>query len=312
MKELQGKTILLSGGAGFLGTYFRKALANTECTLISLDTVEHASDAPNITCLTGDVNDVKDLKNIDYIIHAAGFASPYYYDKYPLETIDSAIGGARALLEVTRQTKARFFLFSTSEIYGDPPNEELPTKETYFGNVPTTGPRACYDESKRLAETITDIYQRKFGVDTVVVRPFNVYGPGMRPNDYRVVPTFIHNALNGKPLPVFAKGKQTRSFCYVTDAMDGFFAVLTKGKSGETYNVGNDEREITMKELAEEVVSIVPDAKIEFIADAPGYSLREPQRRLPDISKIRELGYEPKVSLREGLTKCIDYARTIH
>lgn len=314
--ELEGKTVLISGGSGFIGKYFvgvfKKINETFEkpCRVISVDTRAIAESDPNIVSLWADVTKLPPIQEkIDYIIHAAGVASPYYYDKYPLETIDSAIEGARKLLMLAQEHKAKFFLFSTSEIYGDP--EVLPTPETYNGNVQTIGARACYDESKRMAETITGIYAQKFGVSTNIVRPFNVYGPGMRSDDYRAMPTFIMKSLQGEPLPIYGNGKPTRSFCYITDAMVGFFQVLLRGIPGEVYNVGSDEREISMKELGDLFVSMVDTgATVNMIAAAPGYSIKEPQRRLPDLTKIHtQLGYKAKVSLEEGIKRSLTWAK---
>src|SRR3989338_420619 len=248
---------------------------------------------------------------IDYIIHAAGLASPVFYRKYPLETIDVTISGTKNLMELAchKNTKS-FLLFSSSEIYGDPDPKYVPTPETYRGNVSSIGPRACYDESKRLAETIGMVYYEFYGVPVKIVRPFNVYGPGMKPDDRRVIPAFLSSALSGNPLPVHDRGNQTRTFCYISDAVTGFLQVLISKKGGEVYNVGNDQEEITMKDLARMVKQIMPeqDVQMKLIEYPAGYPADEPQRRCPDLEKIRyELGYHTKINLETGLKRTLKW-----
>lgn len=227
--------------------------------------------------------------------------------KYPLETIESAVIGAKNLLEVARSNPVKGFLFfSSSEIYGDPDPQFIPTKETYTGRVSSIGPRACYDESKRLAETLCTVYFEQHHVPIKIVRPFNVYGPGMKHTDYRVIPNFIYSGLRGKNLPVHDKGIQTRTFCYITDAINGIFKVITKGKTGEAYNIGNDKPEVTMFELASVVSKIIGNGIKPRKKKYPkNYPAGEPQRRCPDLTKIKRLSYEPKVNLETGLNKTI-------
>src|SRR3989344_4958671 len=273
--QLSGRTILISGGAGFLGKYFLGVFAHLNenvlekpCRVISVDNYITGSRDPefdiykneHVLDVWGDVTYPLPVReDIDYIIHAAGLASPVYYMKYPLETIESAVTGAKNLLELARKNTLRGFLFfSSSEIYGDPDPSAVPTPETYHGNVSSVGPRACYDESKRLTETICTIYQQKYGVPAAIVRPFNVFGPGMKHNDRRVVPMFGYQVLNGETLSVHGDGHQTRSFCYITDAMTGFLKVLMAGKPGEAYNIGNEDNEISMRDLAQIFVDARP------------------------------------------------------
>lgn len=246
-KVLEGKTILISGGSGFIGSYINvvlyllnKKVFSKKCRVISIDNYITGQRKnflidikdKNFTFLHSDVRIPFITKEkIDYIIHAAGLASPYYYMKYPLETIESAVMGAKNLLEVARNSKVKGFLFfSSSEIYGNPESDSIPTSEAYTGRVSSIGPRACYDESKRLAETLCIIYHEQYDVPTKIIRPFNIYGPGMKHTDYRVIPNFIYHGLKGKNLPVHDKGVQTRTFCYITDALSGIFKVLVKGK----------------------------------------------------------------------------------
>src|SRR3990172_5327735 len=323
-KALEGKTILISGGAGFIGSYIicviyllNKFVLKNKCKVISLDNY-----------LTGAKKnfliDIKDKEfkflhhdvrlplnineKIDFIIHAAGLASPFYYKKYPLETIESAIFGAKNLLELARVYKVKSFLFfSSSEIYGDPDPEHVPTPETYAGHVSSIGPRACYDESKRLTETLCMVYNQMYGVPIKIVRPFNIYGPGMRHTDYRVMPTFLYAGLKGKNLPVHDKGNQTRTFCYITDAITAIFKILISGRSGEVYNLGNDKPEISIYELASVICELIGNGiKPRRKAYPSYYPAGEPQRRCPDLSKIKaELGYLPKVDLKTGMRKSL-------
>ncbi len=327
-KILEGKTILISGGSGFIGSYINavifllnKKILKKPCKVISLDNY--------ITGFRKNfLMDIKDKNfqfhhydvrlpftlntQVDFIVHAAGLASPFYYKKYPLETIESAILGAKNLLELSRITKPESFLFfSSSEIYGDPDPEHVPTPENYAGHVSSIGPRACYDESKRLTETLCLVYHQIYNIPIKIVRPFNVYGPGMRHTDYRVIPTFIYSGIKGKNLPVHDKGNQTRTFCYVSDAITAVFKVLLSGKNGEVYNIGNDKPEISMYELAAIICEILNNGVKPRRKEYPEYyPAGEPQRRCPDLSKIKStLQFEPKVDLKTGLKKTIDWLK---
>jgi UDP-glucuronate decarboxylase len=248
---------------------------------------------------------------IDYFIHAAGIASPYYYRKYPLETLEVATTGTKNLLQLSLRNKPKGFLFfSSSEIYGDPDERHIPTPESYRGNVSCLGPRACYDESKRLGETLCAIFHQLHGVPTRIVRPFNVYGPGMRESDYRVIPNFASRIVSHKPLHVYGSGRQTRTFCYVTDAMVGFLKVLLNGTPGQVYNIGNPVPEVSILDLVA-VVERVLDRKLEMtgVEYPDSYPADEPQRRCPDINKaFLQLNYRPVVSLEEGLRRFMGWA----
>lgn len=326
-RHLAGKTVLISGGAGFLGRYFlgvfrhlNRRILDRPVRVISVDNyitgardgLFGSNDDPNILSLWADVTQPLPVREpVHSIIHAAGLASPVYYQQYPLETIESAVIGAKNLLELARRNPVdSFLLFSSSEVYGDPESSAVPTPETYCGNVSSVGPRACYDESKRLAETLALVYHQQFGVPVRIVRPFNVYGPGMRFDDLRVIPTFALKALRGETLPVHGDGHQTRTFCYVTDAVAGFLLVLLAGKSGEIYNVGNDDQEMTIGTLADLFVSLADTgARVERIPYPDTYPAGEPQRRAPDLTKIRtELAYAPQVPLRDGILRFLQWA----
>jgi UDP-glucuronate decarboxylase len=325
-RALEGKTILISGGSGFIGSYINavlfllnKKILKVKCKVISVDNYitgfrkNFLIDIhdKNFRFLHYDVRLPFTLNEpIQYIIHAAGLASPYYYKKYPLETIESAVLGAKNLLELSRVSKTKSFLFfSSSEIYGDPDPQHVPTQETYAGRVSSVGPRACYDESKRLTETLCVTYNQIYKIPTKIIRPFNIYGPGMRHTDYRVIPTFLYMGLRGKNLPVHDKGNQTRTFCYITDALTAIFKVLISGKNGGIYNVGNDAPEISMYELASIVCDLLGNGvKPRRKAYPNNYPAGEPQRRCPDLTKIKnELGYQPKVDLKTGLKRSITW-----
>lgn len=324
VNPLEGKTILISGGSGFIGSYINatlyllnKRVLKNKCRVISIDNYITGSKKnfllnikdKNFQFLDGDVRlPIITNEKIDYIIHAAGLASPYYYKKFPLETIESAILGAKNLLELARITKpVSFLFFSSSEIYGDPDPKFVPTPETYAGHVSSVGPRACYDESKRLAETLCMIYHQIYNIPIKIVRPFNIYGPGMKHVDYRVIPTFIYKGLKGKNLPVHDKGVQTRTFCYITDAIVAIFKVLISGKSGEVYNIGNNKPEIGMFELAQIITDMLNNGVKPLRKKyPPNYPAGEPQRRCPDLTKIKtQLNYQPQVDLKTGLKQTL-------
>jgi len=327
--RFSGKTILLSGGAGFLGRHFiavfrrlNKDVLAKPCKVISADNYitgeqtelyESGHHDPNILDVWADVSYPLPVReDLHFILHAAGVASPVYYMKYPLETIESAVQGTKNLLELARRNKELegFLFFSSSEIYGDPDPKSVPTPETYHGYVSSVGPRACYDESKRLGETISTIYQQQFNVPVKIVRPFNVFGPGMKHDDRRVIPMFTFEALNGRALPVHGDGKQTRTFCYITDSIPGFLKTLLKGKPGEAYNIGNANNEISMEDLAKMYSSVVPGSTVQYISYPDTYPGGEPQRRCPDLTKAgKDLGYASQMDIQTGLARFVAWAR---
>ena len=326
--EFEGTTVLISGGGGFLGKYIIGTLCQLNdtvlkrpCRIISIDNNITGSphphfnykNRPDVLEIQADVTKPLPVEEeVHYILHAAGLASPVYYKKFPLETIESAITGVKNLLEFARKNKnlKGFLFFSSSEIYGDPSPDAIPTPETYHGYVSSVGPRACYDESKRLGETITTIYQERFGVPATIVRPFNVFGPGMGHNDRRVVPMFAYKLLNKEPIPVHGDGHQTRTFCYITDAITGFLKVLVRGTPGHPYNIGNDMNEISMKDLASLFASLEKSGTHQLIPYPEHYPAGEPQRRCPDITKAKShLDFTPHVSLREGLVRFIKWCK---
>lgn len=265
----------------------------------------------HVEWIFGDAKIGSQLPNkFDYIIHAAGIASPEHYRANPLQTIDVAVNVTRELLEKAKNDCARMIFFSSSEIYGDPFPEFIPTSEDFRGNVSTRGPRACYDESKRMGETLCHVYETYFDVHVSVVRPFNVYGPGMMPKDFRVLPNFAASIARGENLKVYGHGKQTRTFCYITDAMNGFFRALIGGTKPDIYNVGNPTPEISMSDLAKLVCATSKsETEFELVKYPSSYPEDEPNRRCPNISKISmSLGYKPTVTLEEGIKRFLEWA----
>ncbi len=320
VRMFEGKTVLLAGGAGFLGRYFvavfshlNRHVLRRPVTVLAIDNMVTAgpfgelikSDRA-VTYINHDVIRPLDLRDdVHYVIHAAGIASPFYYRRFPLETLDVAVTGTRNLLEVARHKHARFTFFSSSEVYGDPDPSHVPTMESYRGNVSSTGPRACYDESKRIGETLCYVYHENFDVATTCVRPFNVYGPGMQETDYRVMPNFASRIKAGKPLLVYGTGTQTRTFCYITDAMVGFLLAVLKGMPGHPYNIGNPAPEISIADLTRTIGRVL-DRQLDVVTieHPDSYPADEPQRRCPDIRKAgRHLDFRPACPLEEGIRR---------
>jgi len=320
----EGKTVLITGANGFLGQYFletfiylNRSVFKTPCDIVAADshitntiTNDSLGALPYRFLLQDVAKPFPVEEKPDYILHAAGIASPMYYHRFPLETIDVATLGTRSMLELARKSKSKGLVyFSSSEIYGDPDPAHVPTDETYNGNVSSIGPRACYDESKRLGETLCSIYHQHFATRVMIVRPFNVYGPGMKEADYRVLPNFANSIKAGKALTVYGTGLQTRTFCFVEDAILGFLQVLLSGRSGEAYNIGNPSPEISMRGLVELITKIsARPVKSEFIPYPESYPAGEPMRRCPDITKAaKDVGYAPGVDLEEGLRMFLDW-----
>ena len=321
---LSGKTVMITGGQGFLGRYFtevfdylNKNLLDKSCNLIVLDNLITSGklgakfrDRSNIQFVKHDI--IKPLEwdtKLDFVVHAAGIASPYYYRAHPLKTLEVATIGTKNMLNLANKYGARFTFFSSSEIYGDPDPKHIPIQESYRGNVSVAGPRACYDESKRLGETLCYVYHNMYGTSTNTIRPFNVFGPGMQESDYRALPNFASKIKAGKPLSIYSSGNQTRTFCYITDAITGFILVMLKGVPGEAYNIGIPDPEISMLDLVkrmEKVISHRIDYKTIEYPDS--YPADEPLRRCPDIRKASlQLNYKPKVNLDEGLRRFLNW-----
>lgn len=327
-KALNGKTLLITGGAGFLGNYFigvidflNKNVLDEPCKIISVDNFVtgvkyRVEEGDHFRSIKHDVKNPLEIhENVDYIIHAAGIASPKFYRELKLETMDVATMGTRNMLDLAKEKNVKSMIFfSSSEVYGDPDPNYIPTPETYNGNVPSMGPRANYDESKRLGETYCAVYFDLYKVPVKIIRPFNVYGPGMRLDDYRVIPNFFSKLFKGESIPVYGAGNHTRTFCYITDAITGFYKILLSDWNGEAFNVGTDGPEISIEYLANLIVKLFDnDIKIENIEGLNEvYSKGDPTRRCPDLTKLKtKTNYKPKVSLEEGLKRFKDWAEGI-
>jgi dTDP-glucose 4,6-dehydratase len=301
-------TVLVTGGAGFLGSHLCDFLLDKGHRVVCVDNLDTGS-LQNIEHIRTDdfvfVN--HDLtepfqfeESVDFVFHLASPASPIDYLRLPLHTLKVGSYGTHHMLGLAKLKRARFLLASTSEVYGDP--QVHPQPETYWGNVNPIGPRGVYDEAKRYAEALTMAYHRQQGVDTCIVRIFNTYGPRMRPNDGRAIPTFMRQALENKPLTVFGDGSQTRSFCYVDDLIRGLYALATSGEHLPV-NIGNPI-EKTLLELAEAVIKVTGSAS-EIVFEA--LPVDDPQVRQPDITRAQQLlGWEPTVELEEGLERTLD------
>jgi dTDP-glucose 4,6-dehydratase len=304
-------TCLVTGGAGFLGSHLCDELLARGHRVICVDNFETGSLAniehirrPEFRYEHRDIIEpfFIDDEPVDVVYHFASPASPIDYLRLPLHTLKTGSYGTHHALGLAKQHRARFLLASTSEVYGDP--EVHPQPESYWGHVNPIGPRGVYDEAKRYAEALTMAYHRQQGVDTGIVRIFNTYGPRMRPHDGRAIPTFLRQALQDRPLTVFGDGSQTRSFCYVSDLIDGLIRLSESGHH-EPVNIGNPH-EFTLLELAEAVIEVT-GSRSQVVFEA--LPVDDPQVRQPDIEKARQLlGWEPLVELREGLRRTIDQA----
>lgn len=307
------KTAVVTGGAGFLGSHLCDKLLENNIKVICIDNlltgnienIEHLFKNEYFEFIKHDVtNFIHVPGNVDYVLHFASPASPIDYLKLPIQTLKVGSLGTHKALGLAKEKNARFLLASTSETYGDP--EVHPQKEDYWGNVNPIGPRGVYDEAKRFAEAITMAYHRFHNVDTRIVRIFNTYGPRMRLNDGRALPAFVSQALNNEDITVFGDGSQTRSFCFVSDLIEGIYRLLQSDEV-EPVNIGNPN-EITILQFAEEVIKQTSSkSKISF-CELP---TDDPKVRQPDIGKAKRiLNWEPKVGREEGLRITIDYFKT--
>ncbi len=301
-------TCLVTGGSGFLGSHLCDALLTRGHRVICVDNFDTGS-LSNIAHLRGPEFEFlhQDVTNpffveepVDFVYHFASPASPIDYLRLPLHTLKVGSYGTHHALGLAKLHRARFLTASTSEVYGDP--QVHPQPESYWGHVNPIGPRGVYDEAKRYAEALTMAYHRQQGVDTAIVRIFNTYGPRMRPHDGRAIPTFLRQALQDRPITVFGDGSQTRSFCYVSDLIDGIIRLAESGVH-QPVNVGNPD-EFTLLELARTVIDVT-GSRSEIVFEA--LPTDDPHVRQPDISLARELlGWEPTVALREGLLRTLD------
>jgi dTDP-glucose 4,6-dehydratase len=304
--------VVITGAAGFIGSHLSEALLERGWSVVGVDNL-----------LTGSIENIAHLANrsfqfikhdvtnyiyidgpVDAVLHWASPASPIDYLELPIPTLKVGALGTHKALGLAKEKKARFVLASTSEVYGDP--LEHPQKETYWGNVNPIGPRGVYDEAKRFAEAMTTAYHRFHGLDTKIVRIFNTYGPRMRLHDGRAVPAFMSQALRNEDVTIFGSGTQTRSFCYVSDLVDGILRLLDSDLN-EPINIGNPS-EMTIEEIARTIIRMTGSRSKIVYRPLPE---DDPKVRQPDITKARNLlGWEPKVGLEEGLTKTLEYFRT--
>lgn len=332
--RMAGKRLLIVGGAGFLGYYLVQSVLHYNATRgaaspIRLTVYDNyirgvppwlsaLSDNPQLELIKHDIAQPlpADVPDFQYIVHGGSIASPVFYRKYPIETMDSNVNGLRLLLSYALRQKESsqpvegFLFFSSSEIYGDPTPDAIPTPETYRGYVSCTGPRACYDESKRYGETLCVNFVQQHGLPIKAARPFNNYGPGLKITDHRVLPDFARDVLANRDIVMRSDGSPRRTFCYVADAVIGYYKVLVVGRPGEAYNIGVETPEISMAQLADKVAGLGRElfgytGKVVKQVDAD-YLVDNPERRCPVIAKARaELRYEPRVQVDEGLRRAM-------
>ena len=305
---------VVTGGAGFLGSHLTDLLIRNGYDVVVMDNlitgntrnIDHLVGSDHFRFIHHDVTEFLVVQGVvDVVFHFASPASPVDYLMYPIQTLKVGSLGTHKALGLARFKKARFVLASTSEVYGDPAVHPQP--EEYWGNVNPVGPRGVYDEAKRFAEAMTMAYRRAHGVDTKIVRIFNTYGPRMRLNDGRVVPNFVAQALRGEPITIYGDGSQTRSFCYVSDLIDGIFKLALSDQSGPI-NIGNPV-ELSIRQFAEEIVRATGSKSNLTFEPLP---VDDPKQRRPDITKARSLlSWEPQVDLAEGMERTIQYFRSV-
>ncbi|CAN5829245.1 SDR family oxidoreductase [soil metagenome] len=340
--QMSGKRLLITGGAGFLGYYLVQSALYWNDTEGMSDPIsvtvydnytrgvptwlEALSDHRHLHLERHDIRGPMPASAhpFEYVVHAAGIASPIYYRRYPIQTMDANINGLRTLLAHSLEHADEaplegFLFFSSSEIYGDPTPENIPTAETYRGNVSCTGPRACYDESKRYGETLCVNFAGQYGLPVKIARPFNNYGPGLKITDGRVLPDFCRNILDGKDIVLHSDGSPTRTFCYAADAVTGYVKTLVHGRPGEAYNIGVEQPEISMRDVAALVVDTARELfdydgeVVHQPSTEADYLIDNPNRRCPVITKARsELGYDPQIELAEGIRRSLVWYRDNH
>jgi len=334
--SMSGKHLLITGGAGFLGYYLVQAALhwNAQCYTqkpIHITIYENfirgvpkwlsaISINPQLKIVKHDITHPlpSDISDFDFIIHSASIASPIFYRKYPIETMDANVNGLRFLLDycVNQKEKGKpvegFLFYSTSEIYGDPTPENIPTPETYRGNVSCTGPRACYDESKRYGESLCVNFAKQHQIPIKIARPFNNYGPGLKITDRRVLPDFARDVINNRDIVMLSDGSPMRTFCYISDAIVGYYKILINGNIGESYNIGVETPEISIINLADRVVNLAKELFgyqgkiVKQSSPDKNYLVDNPNRRCPVITKARnDLGYSPKIGIDDGLRRAM-------
>ena len=299
--------VLIAGGAGFLGSYLAERFVADGHDVHILDNFasglkQNIEDIKEkVTLLENDVISFRTDERYDIVVNFASRASRVEWEKHPVDVALSNAVGSKNLIEVALRCNAIYVYASSSEVYGDP--KVIPTPEDYLGCVSTTGSRSPYDEGKRFGDALTKAYERQYGLRNIIIRFFNTYGPRMRGGDFygRVIDRFIQQAMHNEPITVYGDGSQTRSFTYVSDTIDGVMAVITRGEEGEVYNIGNDS-ETSILDLAKLVRNLAKSASEIQFKDLPE---NDPKRRAADITKMRKLGWEPKISLEEGITNII-------
>lgn len=338
LAKMAGGHVLLTGAAGFLGYYLvqtlthfnQSAAAGDKITVTVFDNLsrglpgwlETLIETKEVTFQKFDLREPlpNPMPTVDWIVHAASIASPTYYRMDPIGTMDANINGLRNLLDHSlKQQKAGhpvsgFLFFSSSEIYGDPDPANIPTREDYRGSVSCTGPRACYDEAKRYGETLCVNFARQYAIPVKMARPFNNYGPGLKITDGRLIPDFARNILDGNNIVMLSDGSPTRTFCYSADSIQGYYKVLVNGRNGEGYNIGVETPEISVADLAREMIKIAKDlfgyqGRV-VLAESKDkdYLIDNPNRRCPIIKKARtEISYAPRVDLHEGLRRTLTW-----
>jgi UDP-glucuronate decarboxylase len=334
-EKFKDSTIIVTGCGGFLGYYFMHFFAHNAKELqirkiIGLDNfltgtrdwlekLEKGNDCIDLiefNVITDDIAEIREAHDADLIIHGASIASPIFYRIYPVETVDANITGLRKMLDFYKEKSIKGFLFfSSSEIYGDPFPEFIPTKEDYRGNVATMGPRACYDEAKRFGETLCYIFHNKFDMPISIARPFNNFGPGMNINDKRLPADFAKAVHEGRDLVMFSNGKPTRTFCYIADSITGYLKVLLHGKL-DVFNIGIDKPEVSVAEFAElfaknakKVYEYEGSVRFEISSDEE-YMTDNPNRRCPNIEKARSiLNYQPSIEVDEGIHRYLEFLK---
>jgi UDP-glucuronate decarboxylase len=330
--RIGGKKLLVVGGAGFLGYYLVQSVLHWNANAGSSSPIQLTvydnyirgvppwlsalAGTANLTLIKHDISQPlpANVPEFQFIVHGGSIASPVFYKKYPIETMDANVNGLRYLLDYSLKQKASkapvegFLFFSSSEIYGDPTPDAIPTPENYRGYVSCTGPRACYDESKRYGETLCINFTQRHELPIKVARPFNNYGPGLKITDHRVLPDFARDVFANRDIVMLSDGSPQRTFCYVADAVIGYYKALVRGRPGEAYNVGVETPEISMAQLADKVTAIGRElfgytGKVVRKVD-PEYLIDNPERRCPIIAKARaELGYDPQILVDEGLRR---------
>ena len=332
--KFKGATLLITGCAGFLGYYMMHFFHAEARELgikreIGLDNFmlgmpgwikklekDELFDIQKFDIIKDKIEDVHGAADADFIIHMASIASPMFYRKYPIETLDANIWGLRRLLDFYCEKSIRGFLFfSSSELYGNPDAAHVPTSEDYYGYVCATGPRSCYDESKRFGETMCMLFAQKYNMPIGVVRPFNNYGPGMRIGDKRVPADFAQNVMNNKDIVILSNGTPTRTFCYIADSVCGYFKIMLHG-TYDYFNIGIEKPEITISQLAQIYAGAGKEifgytGKVQYAqSDDKEYLTNNPQRRCPDITKARRvLGYNPTILVNEGVARFLQFLK---